>query len=217
MMSTTYTGRFLVPRNYGVPALLDIAVQSARMARFAGAHRVPLWTVAHHLTVMEALVNIFFGPNTGAPEPRPGDQVHAPLRAFALLHDADEVATNDVPSLWKPPALREDASRLLRRVFQHYVGRQPSGPEADAVKRVDRLALTAECNIVGPPGVSQGAGLFSRTDAVEVAEQVVDEVRHAYSDANDAHDPKGNLVGHVLAMFSDAGIRPEGVDQGRVG
>lgn len=212
-MTTTYTGRLLVPNNLGVPSLLDMAVQSARIARFAGAHRVRLWSVGHHLVVGDALLHMMFG--VGETSNRPTDR-RAPLRGFFLTHDSDEMASGDVPTLWKPPGLRRWTRRLQENVWRYYVGRVPTDAEEAAVKQVDRLALRAEAEVVGPPGVMEHSGLEAwrwRDDAVDSARDTVRNVMRAFPSADDAHDPEGYLVTRLLELFQSAGLEEGGAEQ----
>lgn len=197
-MTTTRSGRLLAPRNYGVPTLHDIAVQSARIPRFAGAHRAPYWSVAHHLLVVsDALRTIMQALD------------HEPLMAVALLHDADELATSDVPTLWKPPELREAAQALRDNVYREYVGRLPTQAEDDAIKAVDRAALWAEGKVVGPPGVLVHAGLEGRrfrwagATINDDMEAIVARVRDTYPDPGDQPRLAEALEGRLVAAIGN--------------
>lgn len=171
-MSTTHSGRLLLPQNYGVPLLHDIAIQSGRIPRFAGACRVH-WTLLHHLITCSELGRNLFGikhPST--------------LGLLLLLHDSDEIATSDIPTQWKAPEQRRLVDPLQARVLETYMGRLPDPTERTICKRVDLLALTAEAIVVGPPGVLEHSGLNAYADAqpagmLERATSIVNDVQRA--------------------------------------
>ena len=157
-----------MPQNYGIPSLTDIAFQSGRIVRFSGACRVH-WTVLHHLFVCRTLVDVLYEAAQGpcpVCEQAEGCTCRGRLTLCCMLHDAEEVATGDIPSLWKTAEQRAQVKPLQGRVFQAYVGQVPSSDESKFIKAVDRLALVAECVVVGPPGVLEHSGLASWADTM---------------------------------------------------
>lgn len=207
-MATSYSGRLLMPGTYGVPALLDIAVQHARLPRFAGAHRCHLWSVAHHDIVCDEIYLTLLN----------GADAH-PLRRYLLLHDGSETATGDVPSPWKVDEMRRLENRLLRRTYLHYVRSCPTEAEATALKHIDRLALEAEAHVVGPPHIESYAGLGRRQwlwqgrNLLPEVYELVERVRKGWPDANDAHDPEGSLVTELLGRMRASGLQREGLGE----
>lgn len=153
-MSTTVSGRLLLPRNFGVPLLHDIAIQSGRLVRWGGSCTIH-WTVLHHLFVCSTLVEEMkaIGMNLGGVLFTPDSEL------VALLHDAEEIATNDVPSQWKSQEFREQADALQSRVYATFMARQPTAHERIMNKAVDLLALTAEARSICPPTALHASGL----------------------------------------------------------
>lgn len=154
-MTTTYTGVLLLPNNYGVPSPTDLAVQLGRLPRFAGATRV-WWSVLHHIRFCHKLWALH-PACSHLKSSQPFTEIEV-ARAL-LLHDADETASSDVPTLWKPPELRAWARRLQERTFLAYMGSIPGPAVMEYVKRIDLLALRMEAELVGPPGVLVHSGL----------------------------------------------------------
>jgi hypothetical protein len=156
-MSTTQSGRHLLPHNYGIPSLHDIAIQSGRLVRFTGACRVH-WTVLHHLFVCRALVDLC--DRWGAETVWSADVERTDASALiTLLHEPDELATNDVPSPWKTVEHRRMVDPLQQRTYGAYLGRVPTEAERAFNKFIDMLSLVAEMIEVGPPGSLEYSGL----------------------------------------------------------
>jgi hypothetical protein len=153
-MSTTVSGRLLLPRNFGVPLLSDIAIQSGRLVRWGGSCTIH-WTVLHHLFVCSTLVEEMkaIGMSLG------GIRFGAEAELIALLHDAEEIATNDVPSQWKSKEFREQADALQSRIYATFLCRQPTSTERVMNKSIDLLALVAEARSVCPPAAIVASGL----------------------------------------------------------
>lgn len=182
-MCTTYSGRLLMPTNFGIPTPTDIAVQLGRLPRFAGATRLWPWSVLHHIAVCMKLV-----------EGLSGD-----FQSLVLLHDAEECATGDVPTTWKNPDLRASQDALSHRIFRNYAQSYASEVVRmlPKVKEVDLLALVAEMHVLGPPRVLQHSGLDNSgldPDRIAVACDVVSGVYRAYDNAHDCQSPDGRLV-----------------------
>lgn len=131
----THSGQ-MVGMHHGVPTLEDIALSLSRIPRFGGHCRVN-WSVLNHSLVCHRIAL-----NDGAPRG---------LRLLALLHDAHEALTGDVPSPLKVPQLKELQKQLDARIFAEYL---PEGLyDNAAVHDIDYRALLAEAVTVGPPGL----------------------------------------------------------------
>ena len=137
----TYDGVF-VPR-YGstVPTLYSIGVALSRIPRFAGHTREP-WTVLDHSLFVAALVD-----NEIATEATQ----YLPL--CALLHDAHEAMTSDVPTPFKNDDLRETQDMLDMHIAGRYIpgGVATLGELEPVLKELDYRALLAEALVYGPP------------------------------------------------------------------
>lgn len=160
----TRSGLLIVPGGTTAPALHDLALGMGRMPRFAGQGR-GWWTVLHHSFVCERLM----------------PQAVPRLRLLALLHDAHEAITGDVPTPWKPPELRRWQDELDARIFPRYGLTLPlTNAEAAHLRVVDRAALLAEGAEVGPPGFAREVG-----EPLDLVRRVVRQVRDQYPDAVD--------------------------------
>lgn len=150
-MPITFTGRVVRPGESTYPSLVDIAVGTSRQPRFAGQGKRWFSVLDHHLFADE-LVKASI-PN-GVPI-LGGDDVEAirRWRLAVLLHDAHESITADVPTDFKSLNLKELQSNMDRYIFgAFYPASYMTDPIArDAVKRIDRRALAAEAQVVGPP------------------------------------------------------------------
>jgi hypothetical protein len=94
----TYTGVH-VTKEYGVPTLRDIAVQSMRMPRFCGSGQL-WWPIGMHLL-------------------HTADLLPPELEVDGLLHDAAETCVNDIPRPMKTKAQRAVEHRILRRIYRN--------------------------------------------------------------------------------------------------
>jgi hypothetical protein len=218
-MSTTLTGRLLLPQNFAVPRLHDIAVQSGRIVRFSGAAHMPPspihgtprmypahghWSVLHHLRVCHDLLHALV----------PDFPLLLMLRL--LLHDSDEVATSDVPTLWKAPEQRLLGVGLQGRIYLTYSGQPCTPEEYRAVKRLDLLSLRAEMEVVGPPGILHHSGFESYpfdNDEVETAVAIVRATVAVAPNPLSCCDLHAPLVRWYLRALNGAGVRnPWGED-----
>lgn len=199
-MTTTYTGRLLMPSNFGVPSPLDIAVQLGRMPRFAGATRVWPWSVLHHTCACyRYAVTMDFMPQ---------------LLGMVLLHDAEECATGDIPTTWKTNEIRELQSRLSDHILYVYTGGASENmlitPAAiRALREIDMLMLAAEMNVVGPPGVQEHSGFaynYLRSvvpSNLRKAEEIVSKVSFEFGALSDSQKPDGELVKWFLEALRE--------------
>jgi hypothetical protein len=160
MLVLTFTDRLLTTDG-GYPSLMDIAVGMSRQPRFGGQTRV-WWSVLDHSLYCDELVR------ASAPAGVPilgGDDEEAlrRWRLAALLHDAHEALTGDVPSPLKTADFKAMQRELDRRIFDAYY---PGGYFGDreererAVHHVDVRALRAEANVFLPHATERVHGIF---------------------------------------------------------
>ena len=150
MNSTTFKGIVTasgreVSLENGVPCITDIALSLSRQPRFGG-HTRRWWTVLDHSLFCEELADHY-----AEKMHLDANQARA-LRLAALLHDAHESLTADVPSPFKSFGLNARQATFDRRLFDSYF---PGGHAAfrafhPIVKDFDRRALRAEARLVGP-------------------------------------------------------------------
>jgi len=127
----TYSGIAPLPDNNEAPNPIDIVFHLGRTRRFGGWGN-PEWTVLHHSLLVSLIWLRYLGPE--------GLQ-------FALLHDAHEYITGDIPSPVKHaigPGARELEKELDRRVYARLGLEQPSVNESLSVRVVDLAALFIE-------------------------------------------------------------------------
>jgi len=139
-MVVTANGIRVSPHNNNAPTLEDIAIQTGRMPRFAGATR-PWWSVLHHHFVCGRLADeVGIASGIGA----------SLLKLYAMLHDAHEAITGDVPKGVKPEALSEYQKELDTRIYEYFDIPKPTLPICQAVKMIDNTALLAEAKSLCP-------------------------------------------------------------------
>jgi hypothetical protein len=124
------------------PSIADISLGLSRMPRFAGQTRVPYTVLDHSLFVLDMVT-------ADAP-------AAFTLQLAALLHDAHEAMTGDVPTPFKTAALRDMQDQLDARISELvcvsgwdclFYAYQP------LVKKYDTCALLAEALVIGPPSL----------------------------------------------------------------
>ncbi len=167
----TRSGRLVVPGGRAVPSLEDIATSLSRMPRFAG-NTSCWWTVAHHSLLVDRLMRAQLRRIAHAPAEQ------AVARLYALLHDAHESVTGDIPTTWKTDSMRA-YQRLLDDLIFPSFGLTPPHQHADpdlraALHQLDHLALWAEGATVGPSGFA-----FSMPDGSGPHPARLEEARHA--------------------------------------
>lgn len=194
-MATTYTGRVLLPTNLGVPSPLDIAVGLGRLPRWAGTTRIWPWCVLHHVVHCDALLKLLVSAPTRE------------LQLAVLLHDADEVATGDIPTTWKTPEMRAAQAKLRTRVYRRYIGRALTAGEQSIVDRVDHLALVAEAHDAAPTMALQVSGVAGWTwmeegnDRIEQARAILKRVAYDYRAPYDTQHEGGAGVKWFLGRL----------------
>jgi hypothetical protein len=141
-LGLTYSGRLVTPET-GCPTLGDIALALSRIPRFGG-HCRRWWSVLNHSIFVYELAKQLREPNK--------------VLLALLLHDAHEALTSDVPTDFKPDAMKEVQASLDDRIFTSYFANYGGAPGYQEVtgkiKHYDRRALVAEALVVGPPGAT---------------------------------------------------------------
>lgn len=132
----TNSGRLVLPGGDDVPTLDDIALGLSRIPRFAG-QTSELYTVAEHSL---AAANLAADP----------DRWDRALPLHALLHDAHETASSDVPTTWKPTALSVWQDKFDRQLYRRYALPDPSPAAVIEVRAIDRALLLAEAKLFHP-------------------------------------------------------------------
>lgn len=131
----------------GTPSIEDIALGLSRQPRFGGQTR-RTWTVAHHsLFVADLAFEL----------PSKYHWQSAPLELYALLHDAHEAVTGDVPTPFKGDHLKGLQQSLDARIFREHAPELLVDPamfiKREVVKNLDNGALLVEALRVGPAHV----------------------------------------------------------------
>ncbi len=133
-----------ITRHEGAPSLEAIAWGLSRIPRFAG-HTIGLgpWTVAHH-----SLVALRIATDIGIEARLSGPGAEA-LRLAAVLHDAHEAVTSDVPTEFKTPALKGIQKALDARIAARFQLTDLSQWQP-TVREIDERALLAEAYVMTP-------------------------------------------------------------------
>lgn len=139
----TRSGHAVSPHG-GTIDLADIRTGLVAAPRFAGHTRKP-WCVLQHSLVVWRLLR------EAQPLPTPESQL------WALLHDAHEAYTGDIPSPFKTPSMAALQQRFDVRIWRELT-RRPApllDEDRDIVHRMDGRALLAEALVVGPPSIDE--------------------------------------------------------------
>lgn len=131
-MYYTYTGQ-MVSTETGQPCLEDIAWQLLHVCRYAGACRVNYTVGIHSMLV--------------------ADFVPKHLEFQALLHDGTESCIGDIPKPFKHEAMKEIEDILMARIWEQFGYKEMTPGEYKIVKAADIRALSAEADLIGPPGL----------------------------------------------------------------
>lgn len=132
----THSGQ-VVDLHSGAPTLEDIAISLSRIPRFAG-HTILPWSVAQHSLLVGRIVR------------RQGWSVMA--EAYALLHDAHESLTNDIPSPFKSSGMKQLQADLDERIWESVELEAPMPLlYRELIHSADMTALVTEANVLGHP------------------------------------------------------------------
>lgn len=130
-MYYTYTGQRVSPTK-GAPSLEDIAWQLLHVCRYAGACRVNYTVGIHSMLVADLVENRLEFP--------------------ALLHDGTESCIGDIPKPFKSEAMKQIEDVLAARIWEQF-GLTVSAEDYKLIKIADIRALSAEADLIGPPGL----------------------------------------------------------------
>jgi hypothetical protein len=124
----TYTGQIAFPE--GAPNIMDIAVSLSRECRYAG-NGVHWWPVALHTFVVCDLIQ------------------DNKLKLHALLHDAAECITGDIPKPAKTAELEMIEAKIQSAIYRSMGFTLPTEEQAKVVKLADTQTLHGEVWTVG--------------------------------------------------------------------
>lgn len=128
-----YTGELIDPHNSTAPRIKSIGVQLGKMVRFAGGLQ-EWWSVLHHSLAAYHVAKALYN------DPQ--------VELYALIHDAHEAVTNDVPRYWKPESLSLAQEYIDLRIFSKLDIGLPGKEVRDKVKLIDNLLLAAEARVL---------------------------------------------------------------------
>lgn len=130
----TISGINIVPGGTESPTMYDIGYALSQVPRFCGHTKEP-WTVLQHLFAAARLAKLL-GHSTR-------------IQLLALLHDAHEAITGDIPHPWKTDDLRKYQDELDTRIYASIGISLPSISEKKTVKEIDTMLLYAEAKVFG--------------------------------------------------------------------
>lgn len=138
-----YSGNSISVVGGDAPLLSDIAIHIGREGRFANGCRF-WWTCLHHSFVVETICMDMLQDKRKC--------YTLSVRPYALLHDAHECVTRDIPTPFKPDEMRLIQADLDRRIFASHGLPMPLASYEKVIKTADRRAMIAEGLVAGPPG-----------------------------------------------------------------
>ena len=140
----TYTGINMLPGGDEAPAPEDLAVQMGRICQFGGTAWFTL--LAHSFFVGELVWDSLY------------QKTRAPLDtvtwAWALLHDAHEVVTSDIPRGWKSPSMKTAQEELDRRIMKRYCI-SAELVNREMVRQIDRRAIIVQGRLLNVTGFNE--------------------------------------------------------------
>ena len=136
----------------------DIALALGRIPRFGG-HTRRWWPGILHAFVCVRLAMLLGMPRR--------------IQLLALLHDAHEAVTGDVPAFFKTPSMSVMQDHIDELTFTG-MGLWPiADGERSNIKLLDDLSLKAEAFVVGPPGIMCHLAPPS-PEAVKIVQDIAD-------------------------------------------
>ena len=186
----TNSGLRVFPETGIAPSLTDIGLSLGRVPRFGG-HTTAWWPVLLHSIVVHEMMH----------------QIH-PTREFellALLHDAHESVTGDVPTPWKTDDIRQHQRDLDLRIRSAFgLPLTPDWPHDERLAECDLRALYAEAVCLGPPGLQEFFGIDEPHHADCFLVRAVHR-RWGRPQDTDGHDSPGVLeycqrINHLLSL-----------------
>lgn len=115
--------------NGNAPTLYDIGYALSKMPRFGG-HTVKNWTVLHHLYACAQYAHLSGGS--------------VKVQIYALLHDAHEAVTGDIPQPWKTDDTRALQKELDVRIYNSLHLSLPDMVTERTVKQIDNQMVYDE-------------------------------------------------------------------------
>jgi hypothetical protein len=194
----TYSGMNIEPGEAtafnAAPPLRDLAIGMYRACRFGGACRT-WWSVLQHSLACAEFVERSVSP-TGWADGATRPDYKYKLKLWALLHDAHEAVTSDVPYPYKPQALKDLQHELDERIYTYYGIPLPNETDLDILKEIDRQLVCAEGAIVGPLGITRHHTI-TRADV-----KAIDAVRAVLLDTQD-DDPRKVEGAYAIKWWED--------------
>lgn len=136
----TYSGINIEPKGDTAPAPEDLAVHMGRICQFGGA----VWfnLLSHSIIVGELAYK------DGCLADVSPCENHLTHWAWAMLHDAHEVVTQDIPRGWKTADMKIHQGLLDIRIARRY-GINLSRINSQLIKRCDRRAVEIQAYVLG--------------------------------------------------------------------
>lgn len=185
----SYTGRRIEgPGGEGAPVLVDIAVQTGRQPRFAGA-TTRFWSVLLHLFVTRLVTKELLLGDLDA-------------QLYALMHDDHEGTLGDQPSPFKLPEYSSFCEEVSGRIRTEYRIPGPSSEAVEIVKYADRLALLAEARTLTPNHEWALTDDPDEEDLVQGTMILVADVMAEYPDYEDVLEEGGRAVQDWIMLAS---------------
>jgi hypothetical protein len=124
-----------VTRESGAPTLHDIGYSLSQLPRFAG-HITRPWSVLNHVYACSYYAAL--------------EHHSTRTQLDALLHDADESCTNDIPQPWKTDETRMLQQTLRTRIYASLHLSQPSLWTERIVHQIDNQMVYVEAKRFAP-------------------------------------------------------------------
>lgn len=145
----TYAGKHFDPEDPKAEMidLLDIGVALSRIPRFVG-HTVFPYYVSQHCMLTASLV---------VPLGKEPVSIIRRKKLLAILHDADEAYTSDIPSPVKQllkPSITGVEGRMMAAIYKHFDVDPPTPQEAAYIKELDIKAYNIEHEYLRGPHAS---------------------------------------------------------------
>ncbi len=189
----TYSGMNIEPGEAtafnAAPPLRDLAIGMYRACRFGGACRTWWSVLQHSIACAEYVRNKTEWGFT--------EKFRDKLQLWALMHDAHEAVTSDVPYPYKPKALKDLQRELDIRIYTYYDIPLPSESDIELLKQqIDDMLVCAEGAIVGPLGITRHRTI-TRADV-----KALDAVHAVLEDTQD-DDPRKVEGAYAIKWWED--------------